>query len=400
MAATAMFSLKYPSLLKFDEDARNEDVRMHNIRSVFALKSVPSDTQMRAIIDPVEPAEIHRGLKDIFAHLQQGKVIDGYKYIDDSVLIAADGTGLFSSSTVRCDSCCAKHPKKGEPLYYHQGFSLILVHPTIKSVLPICLETISKDDGATKNDCELNAARRSLRRLRREHPHLSIRMVMDGLFAKAPIVELARSLNMGFIVVAKQGDHQALFQRLEAAKDIGDVGTHSVTEHLGKKTVRKDFFFCNDVPLNDSNSDTLVNVLEYRETTNGTTNRWVWITDLRLTEVNVNSVMRAGRSRWRIENETYNVLKNHGYEFEHNFGHGYNNLCTNLFYLMMLAFLVDQVQELSCKVLGKLLGLAKRHSYLWEQMRSVFRVLRCTSLTDFYEKVGQSYESTFIIDTA
>jgi hypothetical protein len=102
-------------------------------------------------------------------------------------------------------------------------------------------------------------------------------MVMDGLFAKAPIVELARSLNMGFIVVAKQGDHQALFQRLEAAKDIGDVGTHSVTEHLGKKTVRKDFFFCNDVPLNDSNSDTLVNVLEYRETTNGTTNRWVWI---------------------------------------------------------------------------------------------------------------------------
>jgi hypothetical protein len=68
---------------------------------------------------------------------------------------------------------------------------------------------------------------------------------------------------------------------------------------------------------------------------------------------NVYEIMRAARSRWKIENETFNTLKNQGYHFEHNSGHGYENLCSVMTMLMMLAFLIDQVQQLCCKVYQK-----------------------------------------------
>jgi hypothetical protein len=124
MAATAMFGLKYPSLLQFDQDARREDTRCQNLRSVYGLGGIPSDTQMRAIIDPLNPDEIHRTFKKMIAHLQQGKVLEGYRYIDDSVLVACDGTGLFSSEKVRCKNCCEKSLRSGDACFGSVKFSV------------------------------------------------------------------------------------------------------------------------------------------------------------------------------------------------------------------------------------------------------------------------------------
>jgi hypothetical protein len=59
---------------------------------------------------------------------------------------------------------------------------------------------------------------------------------------------------------------------------------------------------------------------------------------------------RAGWTRWKIENETFNTLKNQGYNLEHNYGHGNKNLCSVFGILMMLAFLVDQIQQACCKL--------------------------------------------------
>ena len=56
---------------------------------------------------------------------------------------------------------------------------------------------------------------------------------------------------------------------------------------------------------------------------------------------NVAAIMRAGRASWKVENETFNTLKNQGYHFEHNFGHGEKHLATVFANLMMLAFLID-----------------------------------------------------------
>lgn len=81
---------------------------------------------------------------------------------------------------------------------------------------------------------------------------------------------------------------------------------------------------------------------------------FTWVTKIKLANDNIFDLMRAGRSRWRIENETFNTLKNQGYNFERNYGHGQNNLCSNFTMLMVLAFLIDQVQWLCCDLFKKL----------------------------------------------
>ena len=96
-----------------------------------------------------------------------------------------------------------------------------------------------------------------------------------------------------------------------------------------------------------------------------------WVTKLPLTSGNVYEVMRADRARWKIENETFNTLKNQGYSFQHNYGHGYENLCSVMTMLMMLSFLIDQVQQLCCQVYQKARKHVGRLSTLFERIRTL-----------------------------
>ena len=164
-------------------------------------------------------------------------------------------------------------------------------------------------------------------------------------------LSLLDSLNMQYIIGVKQGDHTYLFDWIKDLKPI----IHQQTDEKG---TQHEFHAYTKVPLNDANHDYHVNVLEYWETKkDGRKQYFSWVTKLTVTPENMYDIMRAGRARWRIENETFNTLKNQGYHFEHNYGHGYKNLCSVMTMLMMLAFLIDQVQQLCCKVYQK----ARKH---------------------------------------
>ena len=376
LAGVAIFAMKYPSLLRFNGD-RGDDLVSANLRNLYGLDAVPSDTRMREILDPVSPDSLRPAFKAVFARLQDGKELLPFRFIDDSYLISIDGTGFFSSHEVHCDNCCEKISKDGISTYYHQMLAAVLVHPSQKQVIPLAPEAILKQDGESKNDCEVNAAKRLLPAIRRDHPHLKITILGDGLFANGPMVKLTRSLDMGFIFTAKPGDHHALFDYIDDARSLGAVG---VVETIDNQ-IERHFEFLNEVPLNASHPDTLVNVLLYRERRDGKETKWSWITSIFLTDEIVNDMMRGGRARWKIENETFNTLKNQGYQFEHNFGHGNKNLSTVFAYLMLLAFLCDQAQELSCPVFRRLAVAAKQRVRLWERIRSYFLMI----LTDDWE---------------
>ena len=122
----------------------------------------------------------------------------------------------------------------------------------------------------------------------------------------------------------------------------------------------------------DSPPDLKVNFLEYWEIKDGRETIWSWVTDLALSRETVEAVMRAGRTRWKVENEAFNTLKNQGYHLEHNYGHGQQHLCTVLATLMMLAFLVDQVQELGCRLFQAARARFRSRTSLWEKLRAVF----------------------------
>jgi hypothetical protein len=187
---------------------------------------------------------------------------------------------------------------------------------------------------------------------------------------------------MQYVIGVKPGDHQFLFDWLKDLKPM----MHQYTDDAG---TLHEFHAYADVPLNDANYNYRVNVLEYWETKkDGRKQRFSWVTKLSLKPENVYEVMRAGRSRWKIENETFNTLKNQGYHFEHNYGHGYENLCSVMTMLMMLAFLIDQVQQLCCKVYQKARQHVGRLTILFEKVRVLIEIFVFESWLHLYTFIG------------
>ena len=116
------------------------------------------------------------------------------------------------------------------------------------------------------------------------------------------------------------------------------------------------------------------------------------MTDLRVSKRNVFQLMRGGRARWKIENETFNTLKNQGYHFEHNYGHGEQNLSVVFAMLMMLAFLVDQTQQLCCALFQAVWAKLGSKRLLWERMRALFYDYALESMRELLEALLYGYE--------
>ncbi len=255
-------------------------------------------------------------------------------------------------------------------------------------------EPIIRQDGETKNDCERNAAKRFLAKLRQDHPHLPFIIIEDALSSNAPHIHELEKHQMHFILGVKEGDHSFLFDYVAQAAQEGKV----TTLEIEKRGILHRFRFLNQAPLNASNQDTLVNFVEYWEITPEKTQHFCWVTDFEVTEWNVFLVMRGGRARWKIENETFNTLKNQGYHFEHNFGHGQNHLSVVFAMLMMLAFLVDQAQELACRLFKAVLQKEGSRKSLWEHMRALFYTLEFDCLEDIWRALLYGYRITgFVI---
>jgi hypothetical protein len=299
MAAFALFSLKSPSLLAFDKH-RVEG----NLGTIYAIDHVPCDTQMREILDPVFPESVRPLFKRIFGQLQRGKALESMLFLDDYYLLALDGTEYFSSKTIHCASCLQKTHRNGSITYAHQMLGAALIHPDQRAVIPLMPEPIVKQDGTAKNDCERNAAKRFITKLRQDHPHLKFIVTEDSLSSNAPHIETLHAHGLHYILGVKAGDHAYLFAQVQAAEQAGRMISYE--RHDRAAGVVHRFRFVNDVALNTSHRDVRVNFLEYWEVSARKVQHFSWVTDLRVSPRNVYHLMRGGRARWKIENETFN----------------------------------------------------------------------------------------------
>jgi Transposase DDE domain len=378
MSAFAMFSLKAPSLLAFDKE-RTED----NLQRVYGIERVPCDTAMREILDPVEPELVRPVFKQIFRQLQRGKALEEMVFVEDHYLLALDGTGYFSSKQIHCESCLETHHRNGTITYAHQMLGAVLLHPDKRAVIPLMPEPIVQQDGTNKNDCERTAAKRLIAKLRQDHPHLKLIVTEDSLSSNGPHIEMLQDHDLHYILGVKEGDHAFLFQQVAAAEQAGQVTYYERDDQA--TGIHHRFRFVSDMPLNESNAELRVNFIECWERDQDQVQHFSWVTDLRVNKGTVYQLMRGGRARWKIENETFNTLKNQGYHFEHNFGHGYQHLSVVFALLMMLAFLVDQVQQLCCPLFQAVWAKLGSKRRLWEKMRALFYDYALESMRHLFE---------------
>ena len=396
MSAFAMFSLKSPSLLAFDKE-RVEG----NLQTIYGIAHAPCDTYMRELIDPVSPEALRPMFQGVFRQLRRGKALEPMLFLNGAYLLALDGTGYFSSKTIHCTSCLQKVHRNGSITYYHQMLGAAIIHPDLREVIPFMPEPIVKQDGTTKNDCERNAAKRFLVKLRQDHPHLNFIVTEDSLSSNAPHIETLHDHGCHYILGGKEGDHAYLFTQVQAAEEAGRLTTYA--RHDRAAGVEHRFRFINDMPLNASRADVRVNFIEYWEIGKDTIQHFSWVTNIRVSTRNVYKLMRGGRARWKIENETFNTLKNQGYNFEHNYGHGEQNLSVVFATLMMLAFLVDQTQQLCCALFRAVWAKLGSKRLVWERMRALFYGYRLTSMRELLEALFYGYERhrpLVIIDTS
>ncbi|MDZ7696232.1 MAG: transposase [Deltaproteobacteria bacterium] len=384
MSAFAMFSLKHPSLLAFESRTKQTG---DNLQAIYKIDRIPSDTQMRAILDDLAPDDLRDTYNRVFFQLQRGKALEQMKFLNGCYLLNLDGTGIYASEKLGSEACLVKkHKKKGKITYYQQMVGAAIVHPDYKEVFSIYPEMIMKQDGEKKNDCERNAIKRLLKKFREDHPKLKVIVNEDALSPNAPHIRDLQSYGCHFILAVKHGDHAYLFNEVAKANRKEQTTSYELTDEQDPEK-RHLFHFINGVPLNKSNPDLLINFVEYGEEKNGKIRYFSWITDFEITEENVYQIMRGGRARWKIENETFNTLKNQGYNLGHNYGLGKKNLCAVFAAVMMLAFMVDQVQQLCCSLFRSAWKTKGSKRGLWEHIRAVFMLIQVTSMKEILENI-------------
>lgn len=385
MAGFAMFSLKDPSLLAFDERRFTEP---HNLKTIHGMSTIPSDTSMREILDLVEPDSLRPLFKDAFRPLQRGKVLEKMVFMEDAYLLNLDGTGFFSSNKLYSDACLEKKSANGDITYQLQAVGAAVVCPGFKEVIPLCPEIIRKQDGSTKNDCERNAIKRMLGKLREDHPHMNFIANEDGLASNAPHIKDLEEHGFHYILGAKEGDHKFLFTFVDQAVENGDAVELDMADEKQEGVIHC-FRIVYNAPLNKSNQDLKVTFVEYWEDNPKKKKalHFSWITDLNITEDTVYRFMRGARARWKIENETFNTLKNQGYQFGHNFGLGKKHLSEIFVQLLMLAFLIDQIQQLCCPLFNAAWKRWKTKRSFWEKVRFQFHGFLIESMEDLYRSI-------------
>jgi len=172
MSGLAMMFFQDPSLLQFQRRLQ-QSINRNNLKALFNVNTLPKDTQLRDVLDPLPTEPLENVFSDFFGLLQRGKHLEAYEFLDGRYLMPVDGSEYFSSEKISCPSCLLKKPKKGQAQYHHQILQAVIVHPGKKQVIPLAPEAIRNTDGTKKQDCETNAGKRLVKKIRKVHPKLS-----------------------------------------------------------------------------------------------------------------------------------------------------------------------------------------------------------------------------------
>lgn len=383
MSAYAMFHLKDPSLLVFRQRL---DERWSNMERVYGMKSVPKDTAMRQALDGVSPDSVSRQFKAVHQIVGELGLWEGRKVLGNYLAVSMDGTQHYCSSKKSCEHCLVRQKRNGETDYHHQLLAAVQVHPDQETVFPLDVEPIQQQDGSSKNDCEQNAAKRLIPRIADSLPaQMQGLMLLDALYSTGPCLKLLAEHKLSYLATVKDG--HVLIQAACLA-DAGQLKKLSWTT----KGKRCNAWYTNGLTHSVTHHDLKVNYIQYEETdvrTGKQLFRSTWVTDLAVDDACLPELVSIARARWKIENETFNTLKNQGYQLEHNFGHGKRYLSSVLACLMMLAFLTDQVAQHADAYFRKALVYCKTKKNLFEKIRQVFDLIPCVSMTVIYQFIAK-----------
>jgi hypothetical protein len=375
-SAFGVFFFQHPSMLDYQRKMQDKH-RRNNMASIFGVKQIPSDTQIRNLLDGIAPERFGSVFNESLRIADGHGVLDNFRVLDGGVLIALDGVWYHSSEKIHCKHCLHKtkvDKKTKEPIttYYHTVLAGTIVRPGKTEVLPVMGGFIRNEDGQDKQDCELKAMKRWISRYADEYKWLQPTFLGDDLFSNYPICQQIVESGHSFIFTCKPDSHPWLTETVNNSF----LESKERKEWKGSYHMTYRYRWCNEVPIRDHRKTLLVNYvyLEIENSKSGrVTYRNSWITNKPVDEENVERIASCGRARWKIENEHNNVLKNHGYNLEHNFGHGEAHASEMFCLLNLLAFLFHGILFYADEQYRKARSLLGRRTEFFNCLRFALR---------------------------
>jgi hypothetical protein len=365
LSAFSLFFMGSPSFLAHQRILAEGQGRS-NCQTLFGISAIPSDNYIRQMLDGA-PTAAFDGL--FIQAIETPEVLTPFQRLGGRILIALDGTEHHCSRKVHCARCSTRKRSDGATEYFHAFLGASIVAPGHQHVLPLAPEFIAPQDGAEKQDCERNAAKRWLARHGMSLGHLRPVFLGDDLFACQPIAEAVQAEAGNFILTCKPSSHRTITEYLYGAK----LEEHRETVVKRGKHTTTVYHWLADVPLRDSADALKVNwfSVEMFDAKGKRTYHNSFVTDLPVMAGNVAELAACGRARWKIENETFNVLKCGGYNLEHNFGHGKDTLASVMVVLNLLAFAYHTIAALAVSA-WRAAVVAKGATYrFFEHLRTI-----------------------------
>lgn len=347
LAAFSVFFTLSPSFLDFQVRMQKERGR-NNAASLFGVQRIPSDQQLRNLLDPVAPDDLTPLLFNLVEALYRQGALAAYRRFAGDFLIALDGTQYFASEKISCPHCTTRTHANGTVRYSHTVVTPVLLAPGQEAVFPLPPAFVVPQDGHDKQDCELAASGRWLTQWGPSLAPWGVTFLGDDLYCHEPFCRQVLAQGGHFLFVCLPPSHSTLYEWVADFERAGTVPTRRVPRWTGTQRLTDTYRYLNDLPLRDGDDTQLVGWCEVTTTDAAGTviYRNAWATSRVVTAENVVATVAAGRSRWKIENENNNTLKTKGYHFEHNYGHGQQHLSAVLLTLILLAFLTHTVLDL------------------------------------------------------
>lgn len=397
LSAFGVFFMQSSSFLAHQRLLQSKKGR-NNARTLFQVTEIPSDAQIRNLVDPLTNAFFGEDFWYVLDELNRQEHLLRFRNDLQTYAIALDGVTFFSSERISCVKCLKRTDRKGTEHFYHSAVTPVFVKPGQAQVLPLPPEFIVPQDGHEKQDCERNAAKRWLEQHSRRFSAHSVTYLGDDLYANQPLCQLiAETCYQFFLFVCKPESHEGLYQWLDFLEKNDSLETITQRHWNGKRGELWQYRFAQQVPLRNGDDALSVNWFELviaDEKTGEPLYHNSFVTNHPVTLVNVADLAQIGRTRWKIENENNNTLKTKGYHLEHNFGHGSQDLANVLATLNLLAFLLHTVQELVTPVYQRLRQALGARKTFFNDLRALTRYMIFDSWDDLFRFMQDSLEIT------
>lgn len=346
-----MFLTRQRSLRAFCLENRDSEWTLRNFQKWMPMHNVPTDDEIRYALSELPTAALNGLLRNIHAGLERKKILRDQKLLNKMELVSLDGSGQLSSYKLRFENALTRKSTLSDgterTLFLHVQLVATLTNPKATYALPLFFEPIERQGGDSveysKNDCEINAAKRLITKMKTLYPKRSFCFLGDNLFAVTTIATLIQEKGGHFIFTAKPERNRELFSWAETLKE-----KWISVEVMDRDGTRKIYRFQNKLPLAQFYKEDhahWVNLVELTEISPEGVQMYfnTWVTDLEVNKNNVIQIAQGGRARFAsIENRVFNEQKNLGFQMEHNFGH-FANLPNVFFGFALVAQCLTQL---------------------------------------------------------